>query len=501
MKKINILFATIAIVITSCDDFLSIVPETQLSTETFFNTEADFQQAVNAAYAPMRTIINDRAWRLSEMRSDNTIYAFNSMFDATEQDEDISDHAIPDAQGINSNTHVLNHYRLDYQIVARTNQILTTIDDVDFNSASKNNIKGQAMFLRAYAYYELAKYFQSVPLHLTPVTTREEAARPLAPESEIYAQIIADAQGAIDLLPNRAQQELGRVTSGSARMLLADVYIRQNKWAEAETLLKEIVNSGQYQLMPNYADAFSESVGNKNTAESLFEVQYLEGSQGLNGNFMYLFMPRPMIEEELVQLTGTSNPQPLDGQGNNVPTPDIVAAFEDGDLRKDVSIGFVTLENTLNDDKQFPYIKKFAKKHSLHNNHGMNWPIYRYSETLLFLAEALNEQGKSSEAIGYLNQVRGRAGLGNTTASSQADLREAIMQERRVELAFENKRWHDLTRTDTYLEVITAFGARAKANPKAYYYQDNWTFRSHAFGNITKFYTLPAAESEITPHF
>src|SRR5690606_41481370 len=87
------------------------------------------------------------------------------------------------------------------------------------------------------------------------------------------------------------------------------------------------------------------------------------------------------------------------------------------------------------------------------------------------------------------------------TASSQADLREAIMQERRVELAFENKRWHDLTRTDTYLEVITAFGARAKANPKAYYYQDGWTFRSHAFGNITKFYTLPAAESEITPHF
>lgn len=501
MKKINILFATIAIVISSCDDFLSIVPETQLSTETFFNTEADFQQAVNAAYAPMRPIVNERAWRLSEMRSDNTIYAFNSMFGATEQDEDISDHAIPDAQGINSNTHVLNHYRLDYQIVARTNQILTTIDDVDFNSASKNNIKGQAMFLRAYAYYELARYFQSVPLHLAPVTTREEAARPLAPESEIYAQIIADAQGAIDLLPNRAQQELGRATSGSARMLLADVYIRQNRWAEAESLLKEIVNSGQYQLMPNYADAFSESVGNKNTAESLFEVQFLEGSQGLNGNFMYLFMPRPMIEEELVQLTGTSNPQPLDGQGNNVPTPDIVAAYEEGDLRKDASIGFITLQNSLNDDKRYPYIKKFAKKHSLHNNHGMNWPIYRYSETLLFLAEALNEQGKTAEAAEYLNQVRDRAGLANTSASSQGAMRDAIMQERRVELAFENKRWHDLTRTDTYLQVITDFGARARANPKAYYFQDGWTFRDHAFGNITKYYTLPAAESEITPHF
>ena len=75
------------------------------------------------------------------------------------------------------------------------------------------------------------------------------------------------------------------------------------------------------------------------------------------------------------------------------------------------------------------------------------------------------------------------------------------MQERRVELAFENKRWHDLTRTDTYLQVITDFGARARANPAAYYFQDGWTFRDHAFGNITKYYTLPAAESEITPHF
>src|SRR5690606_9960741 len=432
-----------------------------------------------------------------EMRSDNTIYAFNSMFGATEQDEDISDHAIPDAQGINSNTHVLNQYRLDYQIVSRANQILTSIEAVDFNAESKNNIKGQAHFLRAYAYFDLARNFQSVPLHLEPVLTREDAAKPLAPESEIYAQIISDVQAAISLLPARSKQELGRATSGAARMLLADVYVTQKKWAEAEALLKEIVNSGEYRLMENYENAFSESVGNKNTPESLFEVQFLEGSQGLNGSFMYNFMPRPMVEEELVPLTGTSNPQPLDGQGNNVPTPDIIAAYEEGDLRKDASIGFVYLKNSLNDDKNYPYIKKFSRKHALHGNHGMNWPIYRYSETLLFLAEALNEQGKSSEAVTYLNMVRNRAGSANTTASSQADLRDAIMHERRVELAFENKRWYDLTRTHTYLQVITEFGNRAKANPKAYYYQDGWTFRSHAFTNITKFYTLPAAESEI----
>jgi starch-binding outer membrane protein, SusD/RagB family len=501
MKKITILFAIFSIFLSACEDFLTVVPETSLSTATFFKTQADFQQAVNAAYAPMRSIVNDRAWMLSEMRSDNTMYGRNIMFGATEQQEDISDHAIPDAQGINANTHVLNHYRLDYQIIARTNQILTTIDDVDFDANSKNNIKGQAHFLRAMAYYDLVRFFERVPIHLTPVTNREEAARPLSPQADIYAQIISDATAAIPLLPLRAQQELGRATSGAARMLLADVYIRQKKWAEAETLLKEIVSSNQYQLIANYANVFSESTANKNNLESVFEVQFLEGPQGLNGNFVYQWMPRPILPAELRPITGTSNPQNLDGQGNNVPTPEIVNAFEEGDLRKDVSIGFVTLSGSLRANKVYPYIKKFAKPHALHNNHGMNFPIYRYAETLLFLAEALNEQAKTVEASGFLNQVRNRAGLANTTASSQGAIRDAIMQERRVELAFENKRWHDLTRTDTYREVITAFATRAKANPLDYYYPAGATFRNHAFGNITKFYTLPAAESEITPHF
>jgi len=161
----------------------------------------------------------------------------------------------------------------------------------------------------------------------------------------------------------------------------------------------------------------------------------------------------------------------------------------------------VTLSGSLRANKSFPYIKKYTKPHALHNNHGMNWPIYRYAETLLFLAEALNEQGKTTEAAEYLDMVRNRAGLGNTTAASQGAMRDAIMQERRVELAFENKRWHDLTRTDTYRQVITDFANRAKADPETYYYPAGNTFRSHAFGNITKFYTLPAAESEITPHF
>lgn len=494
-KKITFIFLVTFFLAACQDDFLTVVPETALSSATFFTKEADFQQAVNAAYVPLRSIVNDRAWLLGEMHSDNTYYARNILFGATEQQEDIADFAIPTANGVTANTHVLNQYRLDYQIIARTNQILGLIDDVAFDETLKNNLKGQAYFLRAFAYFELVRYFGKVPMHLEPTENRDDATLPLSTEEEIYTQIISDAQEAVNLLPLKSAQEAGRATSGAARTLLANVYIVRKNWAEAETLLMEVVNSNEYQLIPDYAQVFSTSTGNKNNVESVFEVQFLEGSAGLNGTFLYNFLPRPMSSDELKTITGTSNPQPLTGEGNNIPTPDIIAAYEPGDERLDASIAYITLSGSLRDNKVYPYIKKFAKTHSLHNNHGTNWPIYRYSEVLLFLAEALNEQGKDGSA--YLNMVRERAGLG----PAEGDMREAIYQERRVELAFENKRWFDLVRTGRAVDVITGYGARIKANPLDYYYPPGAVPRSHAFTNLDLYYALPADEAALSPYF
>ncbi len=497
MKKIIILIGLLCMMTMSCEDQLTIFPETSLSTPTFFKTEADFLQAVNGAYTPLRDIMNTRAWLLGEMHSDNTYYARNVLFGATEQQEDIADFAIPSDNGVTTNTHVYNQYVLDYQIIARTNQILVTIDEANFDENAKANLKGQALFLRAFAYFELVRYFGNVPLHLTPVTVRQEAALPLSSEEELYAQIITDAQAAIPLLLSKSEQEAGRVTSGAARTLLANVYMIQQKWTEAETLLREVVSSNEYILMPKYELAFSGNTDNKNNLESVFEVQFKEGAEGLNGDFLYRFLPRPITAEEVGSITGTSNPQPVNGEGNNIPTPDIIAAYEDGDLRKEISIGYITLSGGFWQDGTYPYIKKYAKTHSLHNNHGTNWPVYRYAEVLLFLAEALNEQGKDGEAATYLNQVRERAGLGNAVGN----LREAIFNERRVELAFENKRWFDLVRTGRAVDVITAYGNRIKANPSDYYYPDDAEPRGNAFSNISLLYALPAAEADLSPHF
>ncbi|WP_373511645.1 RagB/SusD family nutrient uptake outer membrane protein [Persicitalea sp.] len=504
MKKSLIFLFTLSLLVSACDSkFLEIFPETELSSPVFFKTESDFQQAVNASYVPLRDIVNGRAWLLGEMHSDNTYYARNPLFGATEQQEDLADFAVPTAQGLTTNVHVLNQYRLDYDIIARTNQVLVLIDDVDFDATAKANLKGQAQFLRAYAYFELVRYFGRAPLHLTPVATREGAAAELADTQGLYAQIEKDLLAATTALPLKSKQELGRATSGAAKTLLANVYMQQKKWAQAEPLLRDVVTSGEYSLIPNYADAFSTSTGNKNNKESVFEVQFLEGSAGLNGNFLYAFMPRPMTQQELLPITGTANPQPLSGEGNNIPTPDIIAAYEPGDTRLAASVAYVTLSGSARLNKVYPYIKKYAKPHALNGNHGMNWPIYRYSEVLLFIAESLNEQGKTGEAATFINQVRKRAGLADTKAASQAAMRDAIFQERRVELAFENKRWFDLLRSGKAVETITAYGNRIKANPAAYYYPVNEGSlpRANAFTQIDLLYPLPADESSLTPFF
>ena len=477
------------------------MPETALSSATFFKTEADFVQAVNATYTQLRPLFNERAWVLEEMHSDNTYYARNTLYGAVDATENVADFAVPTANGVTANDNVLNAYRYNYVIIARANQILSVIDGVDFDAASKGNLKGQAQFLRAFAYFDLIRLFGKVPLHLAPVTGREDAALPLSTADQVYAQIEKDATDASKTLYNKAKQEAGRATSGAAKTLLANLYITQKKWAQAETVLKDIVTNDTYRLMPDYNDAFSNTATNKNNLESVFEVQYMEGSAGYNGNQIYRFIPSPITAAEIQVITGTSNAQPTSQESNNIPTPNLIRAYEAGDKRKDISIGTVTLSGSLRANKVYPYIKKYARTHSLHNNTGQNWPVYRYAEVLLFLAEALNEQGKTTEAATYINQVRTRAGLAATKATAQTDMREAIFKERRVELAFENKRWFDLVRTGRVKEIITAYGAEVKANPADYYFPAGAVPPPNAFTVLDDYYGLPAVEAALTPNF
>jgi hypothetical protein len=200
-------------------------------------------------------------------------------------------------------------------------------------------------------------------------------------------------------------------------------------------------------LLPSYADIFKPE--NANHKESIFEVQYKANSQGRGSPFATLFTPRTGNAGILLTGQGAT-------QGYNRPTQDMINAYEAEDMRKDASLApnWVDRGVTNND----PYIKKYLSRLSNPSDGDANWIVLRYADVLLMYAEALNEMGMTPQALPYLNQVRTRAGLAEKTDLSQAQLRTALEQERRVELAFEGHRWFDLLRTGRAIEVMNSKG-------------------------------------------
>ena len=500
MKNIKsaILIGSLVLGLSSCEDFLEIPSETNLTSATFFKSQNDFVKAVNGAYAPLRGLFASGAnaatgsWLMGEMHSDNTRYKYNPNFRATIDQENIADFTV-----IPTNSAALNKYRGYYSVIARANQILSTIDDVEFDAAVKSNLRGQALFLRAFSYFDLVQYFGKLPLHLEPSTSLTDVALPLSETSDIYAQIIEDATEAAALLPDKSVQEAGRATSGAAKTLLGNVHVVLKNWSSAETVLKEVVNSGKYALVPDYANVFM--TNNKNNSESVFEIQYRQGQDGYSSNFVYSFFPMPITAPELTATMAKYGVTPaavngLVQEGFNIPSPEIIAAYEPGDERKAASIGTATAGGV-----DYPFILKYLHPHTTAALTDDNWPVYRYAEVLLLLAEALDEQGKSSEALPYLNAVRDRAGLDEI--ASTTGLRDVIFNERRVELAFENKRWLDLVRTGRAVDVMTAFGAKVKANPMDYYFPPGQQPVPAAFTTIDLLFPLPADEALLSPYF
>jgi len=469
MKKLATILAIL--IMSSCsEDFLDLVPESSITTGNFYKTEDHFNQALAGAYASMRASKGSvQEWVMAEMRSDNTHFEFNITNRGTRYaEQEFTDFFMDD---VNSSV-VANRYNSSYIGIARINEILDQVSDSELSQDKIDQIYGEASFLRALLYFDLVRYFGAVPLYLTAVNGAGDAYLPRAPVNEVYQAIINDLENAVNFLNPVSFPQNGRANEGAARMLLADVYLTTKEFPKAESELSKVLQMG-YSLLNNYEDVFE--LSNKNSVESIFEIQYQQGNQGQNSDFLYPFLP---LSADVSLLTGI-NSQNLQGGGWNTPTFEMIAAYEAGDKRLPASVGIVEgtgqIGNLFIDELKSPvnyvptpgkrtyaFIKKYQNPHALERNTDDNFPVYRYSEALLSMAEALNEQGRPADALQYLNQVRVRAGLNPETTTSQQALREIIASETRVELAFENKRWFDLLRTDRAIAVMNANGEYLK---------------------------------------
>lgn len=483
MKKQILYILLLAVILVSCKKFLVETPRTAQNSVDFFKNENDFNLAINGVYQAFRDIYGSKtSWTMGEMRSDNTHYDYkpSDAALAVTQRNDVANFLNDQFSAQTS-----DKWNRAYVVISRANAILDQIDNVNFSQSSKDVIIGQAKFFRAISYFELVKYYGGVPIYVHVINNPKEIYVQRATVQEVYYQVIADANDAIQKLVAPGFPQTGSATKGSALTLLADVYVNQKRFADAEPLLKQVTAMG-YQLQASYANVFNTT--NKNSKESIFEVQYnatLATPQA--SNFIYNFIPRMANS---TGITGVNQNTITDLGGFNTPTQNLINSYELGDSRLDASIAIA--EGTFNASNDFvpssnaaggavksivgyvpppgitgrPFARKFLHAHTLPNQTNDNWPVYRYAEVLLLLAESLNEQGKSGEALTYLKPVRDRAfgtGVSPVTTTDQALLRGIILHERRVELAFENKRWIDLVRTGNAVNVMKAYGTALKA--------------------------------------
>lgn len=455
MKKTLLRLALLAFGLSSCKDFLTVVPETERPTANFYKTGTDFNTAVVGTYATLKHAglygngAGSLIW-LGELSTDNTDYGFPRSTASAIGFE------IEDLNYSLANMYFRDAWQGHYQGIARANAILDHLPTVSFDATLKNQYEGEARFLRAMYYFNLVRLFGPVQLVTTEISDPYTTASPgRSPVGEVYALIESDLQAAEAKLPaTMAVANAGRASKWAAKALLGKVYLTEQKYNLASTKLKEIIDANVHSLLPNYADAFLLTTSFANNKEVLLAVQYKGGQIGQGGNFYSQWTPFGVIAPEFGVTGGT-------GDGLNRPTADLIAAYAPGDARKAASIALSYTEATGKVVNE-PYPIKFRQTGIIRGESDVDYPVLRYADVLLMYAEALNELGQPAAAAAPLNLVRTRARLANTTATTQAAMHLALEQERRVELAFESQRWFDLVRTNRFVEVMVAKGYRAK---------------------------------------
>lgn len=495
MKKIHILLAVAVAAsgFVSCADELDVVNPNSQTTYDFGNTKSDLEEAVISCY--------------NRIRLEGTFSRVGYTMDAVRGDEvwNSSQQWYLEYDNLNSpGTDEIGDqwiWRDNFHVVNRCNYVLSKVDGVSLSTDDYNQIKGQALFLRALAYYELATYYQTTPLYTdySQYSSLETMYAANATQDQLFDQIDADLTEAMQILPSRdkgGEWAQGRATCGSAAGYLARSLMFRHKYQEAYTVLKDIISGkyGHYELMADYGANFKEGSAYENNAESLFEVQFLDyGTGGTDEEWTPVNISSNSTQGHAVESNYAS--QALGSWGDLAMSPWLynlfkaekctdgtldprlywtavtyepeysaytganTAAYPNGDPRSNIVYQIEISETPLSNTSQGGIsIAKFTNARNniyatittgLHC--GINLRLMRYSDVLLRAAECENElNGPTQTAIDYINQVRTRVALPNLKLAdfNTADkLFEQIANvERPKEFGCENGRGIDLIR-------------------------------------------------------
>lgn len=480
MKKLLIPgIALLLIVTASCDDYVEVDPIGPVAS-SYFNEPDDYEAALIGSY----DILQSTFWnvQLSTIASPD----INAGGDAVNYDQ-------PTLQDVDKMLHTESTYvqirdvwQNMYAGINRANFLLESKDNIDFDG--KESILGQAYFLRAYFAFQLAKFFGDIPLM---VNTDNEPHRILDKQvifgeqykvnrvgsvSKVFDLIEEDLKESISLLPD-SQPDTWRASKMAATALLGKVQLFNKKYQDAADSFQVVIDSNEYRLLGTGLEfnRIWTALG-ENSAESVFEIQYtsVEGASWecitcSEGTYM------PKFNNPRSPYSGTTY---IAGWGFSLPTNHLFDAYKSGDARKNLTI--LDLRSDSTRDKGREDIGFFTKKYLATQqndtdrtgsdplNFDNNYRAIRYADVLLMAAEAYANILNTAKAQEYLNEVRARA-FGNNSqdySATEGSLLDAIIEERRLELAAEGHYFFDLVRTGKAKAAFDAYNAWVDAaNP------------------------------------
>ena len=453
MKKILTILLLLAGTWMSCKkSFIEITPQSTVTVDNLYKTDKDFLDAVNGCYNVLQNQYQN-FWVFGDLPSDDVSEDIPNHFDHVSFDQ----FTVNDRQPILAST-----WRNYYNLINRSNTILANIEKADVSVVkNKDRYVGEAKFLRALAYFDLVRIFGDVPMITRNLTVEESYKVGREKTDRIYDEvIIKDLQDAEVKLPAKyTGLDVGRATAGAAKSILGKVYLTRKDFVKAEAKLKEVTTMG-YTLLQNFRDLWNYSA-NEHHSEYIFDIEFEEGI-GEGSNFTHTFSPSWTA---LTNLYGIKGGTPAN---DGAPTPALFAAFDSADTRKGISVNYgITINGVFTPipTTSIQASKSFSTKYitpvASSNDSRVNWKVIRYADVLLMLAEAMNENGKTTEALPFLNQVHTRAGLTPFSNLSQNEAREKIYLERRLELFLEGQKWFDLVRIGRALTVLQPLGMKA----------------------------------------
>lgn len=449
MNNVLKIYAVIIMVLaSSCsEDFLDRKPKGLLTYDTFFQTEEHAIQATNAVYN------NFRSWEYTGLPY---LGATDIISDDADKGSTANDALylldVDDFHADATNTVYSSMWKGHYQTIFRANLAIENIPKIEMSDALKQRLIAESRFLRAFCYFRLFQWFGPLPIVTNQLQEEEYFTQKRIAAPEVIAFLEKELTEAINFLPEKSKYsnaDLGRVTKGAARGILAKVFMLKKDYAKALEQCDVIINSNEYDLHPSYNELFM--LKGEQSKESIFEIATVALQASIAGPGA---SPYNMVQG----VRGVPNL----GWGFNKPSDDLIKTYEAGDPRRQATIlyvgeilpdGSAKVEDNVDILDERYNQKAWVPNHpGLQDNGPGNIRLLRYADVLLLGAEANNELGNAATALNLLNQIRKRARGSNTfilkdvTTTDKSALREAIRKERRVELAMEQQRWFDLLR-------------------------------------------------------